>query len=417
MYEMDKIDVNVLVVGNGFDLCHGLPTRYSDFLQFMAEIIDANSLYPGGRNGYSSTEDYREDDQNAISEFLRNYRNRVVNEIIKKDENEIRAFLESKKELIRNNNWLRYFFYVFIGKAPGDDGNRWIDFESEMANCLELVFEGLNESGLREPLVVFYKQFYVEEHRYVKKAFRFVPTKRMLSEENWDIENVRNVFYAELHSQLLEVAEWLNFYLKLVESWHQERPLIDRLTLPYFQKNIDALISFNYTNTGKDYFADSTDAVFYINGSLEKNIILGIENEPSRYENKDIWEYIHCFFKNEQRVINGYYYDYESLFSYIKAEKAFGKVTIHFVGHSLDINDRFVLLSLINNCAVKNVVIYYYQPKEDSERDKRDKVKKLHELLGEEMFNKCVNNLDGKPVIELKPLELLQSTVINKISP
>ena len=26
---------NILVIGNGFDLVHGLPTRYMDFLKFI----------------------------------------------------------------------------------------------------------------------------------------------------------------------------------------------------------------------------------------------------------------------------------------------------------------------------------------------------------------------------------------------
>ena len=31
--------MNLLVVGNGFDLAHGLPTRYSDFLEFLTLCI------------------------------------------------------------------------------------------------------------------------------------------------------------------------------------------------------------------------------------------------------------------------------------------------------------------------------------------------------------------------------------------
>lgn len=27
--------MNVLVIGNGFDLAHGLPTKYGDFLDFL----------------------------------------------------------------------------------------------------------------------------------------------------------------------------------------------------------------------------------------------------------------------------------------------------------------------------------------------------------------------------------------------
>ena len=30
--------MNILVIGNGFDLAHGLPTRYDDFLTFVEEF-------------------------------------------------------------------------------------------------------------------------------------------------------------------------------------------------------------------------------------------------------------------------------------------------------------------------------------------------------------------------------------------
>lgn len=30
--------MNILVIGNGFDLAHGLPTRYGDFLEFSIMI-------------------------------------------------------------------------------------------------------------------------------------------------------------------------------------------------------------------------------------------------------------------------------------------------------------------------------------------------------------------------------------------
>lgn len=34
--------MNILVIGNGFDLAHGLPTKYGDFLDFIL-ILRSNS--------------------------------------------------------------------------------------------------------------------------------------------------------------------------------------------------------------------------------------------------------------------------------------------------------------------------------------------------------------------------------------
>jgi len=30
--------MNILIIGNGFDLAHGLPTKYTDFLEYVKEF-------------------------------------------------------------------------------------------------------------------------------------------------------------------------------------------------------------------------------------------------------------------------------------------------------------------------------------------------------------------------------------------
>ena len=34
-YEKGEQLMNILVIGNGFDLAHGLPTKYTDFLEWI----------------------------------------------------------------------------------------------------------------------------------------------------------------------------------------------------------------------------------------------------------------------------------------------------------------------------------------------------------------------------------------------
>lgn len=34
----EVVDTNILVVGNGFDLAHGLPTRYMDFMDYLSMV-------------------------------------------------------------------------------------------------------------------------------------------------------------------------------------------------------------------------------------------------------------------------------------------------------------------------------------------------------------------------------------------
>ena len=53
--------MNLLIIGNGFDLAHGLKTHYTDFLQWAYEndCMDTYHYYDGNRNPrYFSLRDY-----------------------------------------------------------------------------------------------------------------------------------------------------------------------------------------------------------------------------------------------------------------------------------------------------------------------------------------------------------------------
>lgn len=40
-----RVYMNILVIGNGFDLAHGLPTSYKEFLKFVLESADMCSRF------------------------------------------------------------------------------------------------------------------------------------------------------------------------------------------------------------------------------------------------------------------------------------------------------------------------------------------------------------------------------------
>lgn len=44
-----KEDVKLIIIGNGFDIAHSLPTRYEDFKKYLRESISDNNLDEGRR--------------------------------------------------------------------------------------------------------------------------------------------------------------------------------------------------------------------------------------------------------------------------------------------------------------------------------------------------------------------------------
>lgn len=95
--------MNILVIGNGFDLAHELPTTYQDFLKF--------------------TDNYRT--------FL---------------ETEYYEQMLEVKKLVDNNVWIQHFKRFY-------QGNGWIDFEKEISNVIQIIdkkipeFEKMRDKG------------------------------------------------------------------------------------------------------------------------------------------------------------------------------------------------------------------------------------------------------------------------------
>ncbi len=102
--------MNILVLGNGFDIAHGLPTKYENFLNFVKRFENFNT---------SAVKD--EDDINNYITNLKNNNLILFNEI---------------DSLTKEKIWLDYFDSIFESrKNEGKDG--WIDFEGEISDIIQ----------------------------------------------------------------------------------------------------------------------------------------------------------------------------------------------------------------------------------------------------------------------------------------
>ena len=93
--------MNIILLGNGFDLAHGLPTTYTNFLDFL-KIIGAKN----NRIIY----DIQLNEQ--LSDIMRN--------------NDNSDTLNTIRNLCTNNIWAKYFF------ERNNMYPNWCDFESEI---------------------------------------------------------------------------------------------------------------------------------------------------------------------------------------------------------------------------------------------------------------------------------------------
>lgn len=109
---------NILIVGNGFDLSHYLPTKYDHFMDVMDAIESNNSNTMNFDDLFSK---YRED--LFIAKTKEYYKTEEF--ILETDK------LNEIKNLVEENYWYRYF------SNHVKEIDTWIDFENSIEEVLK----------------------------------------------------------------------------------------------------------------------------------------------------------------------------------------------------------------------------------------------------------------------------------------
>lgn len=330
--------MNILLIGNGFDLAHNLPTKYSDFLNFL---------------------DFRK--QSFLSKpYIKSNKYNSIDYIC-----------------INNNIWITYF-----DKNRNKIGENWIDFESEVSTVIKSLDVSVRlKTKQNNPLDTFLNcgNFFERDFGpFVYSSFVFDPV------------SLSHLLIKELDVMTRAFEEYLENYVMT----HRIEPLS-------FVKDIkiNKLISFNYTNTYQRVYGRSKRIEYnYIHGKAfnvnskpvdGSNVVLGID-EFLLEEQNEVLDSLIMFKKYYQRIqkdtdrhyrkwlddIAEQHEEYECKkknFKKIKRAiwfcKKFDKIRVrrthkyyhnlYIIGHSLDITDRDILKTLIINDNVRTHIYYH----------------------------------------------------------
>ena len=132
--------MKILLIGNGFDLAHNLPTSYTDFLQFCQktrQIYSSSERVQLSQYVHDSLDDWNINSQ--IKDILKDtFKTRTCKRILHEDGSHSTKVttannaLNELYTLIEENTWLKYF----IGQTE-TMGKNWIDFESEISKVIQ----------------------------------------------------------------------------------------------------------------------------------------------------------------------------------------------------------------------------------------------------------------------------------------
>jgi len=283
------IFLNILVIGNGFDLSHFLPTKYDHFMYAMKSI----QKYRQPENGMSFDEIFIELPENEIP-FISKTKEIYDCTNIRLNQEQI-LFFQNK---LATNNWFE-FFLNHVNEIKS-----WIDFEQKIEQALNFSVNAINiindrhlkEKTFNLPIYNFKRDnstsyFFTDLQFNILSFLNFITLENVqianggrraklnsqffISQE-YDLHGFNSTkFISFLQDQLEEFIEIFNLYLTVVIDVLEphSRFNVDEL------KSVNKVFSFNYTNTFEKFYKNDID-IQYLHGKFgsEQNLVLGVSD-------------------------------------------------------------------------------------------------------------------------------------------
>lgn len=391
--------MNLLIIGNGFDLAHNLPTTYPDFLKFF-KIIKITSTWNGNINDFKD----KHLDSYSAPDYVKAY---VENAFMDRQPNPNKSasnanpLIQEIYDNLTDNIWYDYLMDIFSnGKMKGI---HWIDFESEISYIVEQI------DRFQENMYTPFTITATANEEKLKKFLSKIKFDTLLTNKNKP-DNYKPTYRDFLDKSYLDLRRLVRcMEIYLLECVETPRP-IDLISQDIKQTNVNAVLCFNYTHTFERlYMKNDKIKIHYLHGEIKvddninaNNMVLGIDeyydaDEKNKHTNYNIYK------KFTQRVLNDTGFLYRNWISEMdniayKLKRCPSREdtsenlpnNIYIFGHSLDITDKDVIKDLIARPDVKTTIFYH---------DKQQQVQQIANLikmLDQDKFIDMVNSVPQK---------------------
>ncbi len=337
--------MDILILGNGFDLAHDLKTSYTDFLNYCR-----------------------------------------------------------KNNIIGGNVWLKHFY-----NRKQELGNKWIDLEEEIYNVITNINKGGEYLIKNYTNRYFSMWYYPETNYYSDDIFdlgriidklKHIKGSHQTGEREYACFNKDKINYSYyfktykgfinfLYDQLREVTEIFDKYLT-----NEIMPKIGskKYKFSLANRNSVRVLNFNYTDTCEklyplpNIYGAIKPKCIYVHGkvcnSSECNLILGTHsfyNHLPNDLNEEINVEFNIFKKHNQRHHYGTIEAYQELLGDLKNKKRVIEPIFHVIGHSLDTADHNILRHIFLAKENSKINVYYHT------QEALDRlIRNVTEIIGEE---------------------------------
>ena len=438
--------MNILLIGNGFDLAHGLPTKYTDFLEFvkMIKIIKEKNIF---NDGFAISDAGCNVDNGKLHQDIR------LTILNKANNNKLEGDSKELIDCINHNIWIEYFL-----QCDSFLKENWIDFESEISRIIKIIDNDIHKNGglnavvrsisedflanyfldnlderiqkRRDELFKKYENIPVgEQSRYVEQYEEAHPILPLKEEITYG--DLIRILEDDLNKLIRALEIYICEYVEKIDII-EKSPDIDK-------EEIDFILSFNYTHIFSKLYSVSSqskkevaDPFDYLHGEAKinnvietNNMVLGIDEYlPKKRKNKET-EFI-AFKKFYQRIYKQTGNEYKRWVEIIKnhmqqiddkikkqypVQIPYNKIPnkcrnqLFIFGHSLDITDKDVLREMILNDNVYTTI--YYPDKKELGR----KIANLVKVIGQdELIRRTGGNTKTIQFVLQKPMEKIKDS-------
>jgi hypothetical protein len=340
----------LILIGNGFDLAHGMKTGYNDFI-----VSYITSCFSGAGFDKPYEDDLLTIELNLYTYVLDELKGRTTEQYIK--EHYKNGTLSSLMEINKGD----YVPNIIFSSDYHRPSPRWTSaFKVKVKSSL--LTEMIDNCKI-DKWVDIENLFYSS----LKKALQ--DNNQNKTKDVQELNHSLTFIIKKLGVYLTNLGtckQYIDKYKKLIKenirpSEIVERPPISNKDLNNVSPNKTLLLNFNYTDTVEQYLTQDSDIqVNYIHGQLnseENPIIFGfgdeLDSEYNKFEldrTKEIFRYIKSFwyFKTS---------NYHNLLRFIQSDN----FQVYILGHSCGLSDRTMLNMIFEHDNCLSIKIHYYQ--------------------------------------------------------
>ncbi|MEO8235930.1 MAG: AbiH family protein [Flavobacterium sp.] len=402
----------LVIIGNGFDLAHGLPTKYSDFIDDYWKLLtnsDHNDEFVSFENIGSNYNFDKIESLVGLANFIKQLDDKIIfsnAEIYREFGNNYLTGKYPREHILVYKN---QFFRLINQKSI----QNWVDIENEYYRLLKSIVN-LKPTNALVDLAEFeiLKKEQIEklnlEFDQVKNRLEKYLNEKVVAGYKLDFTKDQNINWIKIYDVLKPISLFSNQnnifreFLKaedvkeIEEHFNKERKeeLVNNL---YF-------LNFNYTPIASIYsdLLNKDDRIESkinsIHGSLENvlenklNFGFGDEMDEDYkvIENLNDNEYLKNF-KSFQYLQNS---NYSDLLRFIDSEK----FQIYVMGHSCGLSDRTLLNTVFehNNC--RSIKVFYHEKKD------------VNDITVGDNYTEIVQNISR----HFNKKELMREKIVNK---